>query len=345
MRSVNKRIGMRWGDGPKALFRFQWLLFALVFAAAALQVSPSKAHSVSPTPIADVNVSSFSVGGSDPPDRHTVRLVYQREGVGPDVTLFYFLIEPEATDHPPELQPDLPSKAVIVLFLGGNGKLGFTVDRRTSGLGSNNFLVRNRRFFAAAGPFVVAVIDAARNFHEEPPENPQCSTDSGSGLSGCRLSTAHMIDVANVVQDLKIKFPMFPVWLVGTSRGTISAASAAARLINIDPADGDGLVLTATLTDDPADNRDVFDPDAHLELIDVPVLIATHHDDKCIRTPPSDRFALAAALVAAPEVMVRLFNGGYLPISDACSAPSPHQFSGIDDKVIRKIVMFINDNI
>ena len=32
MRSVNKRIGMRRGDGPKALFRFHWLLFALVFA-------------------------------------------------------------------------------------------------------------------------------------------------------------------------------------------------------------------------------------------------------------------------------------------------------------------------
>lgn len=63
------------------------------------------------------------------------------------------------------------------------------------------------------------------------------------------------------------------------------------------------------------------------------------------RATPSDRFALAAALVAAPEVVVKLFNGGYLPIANACSAPAPHQFSGIDDKVIRKIVKFINHNI
>ncbi len=32
-----------------------------------------------------------------------------------------------------------------------------------------------------------------------------------------------------------------------------------------------------------------------------------------------------------------------LPIADACSAPAPHAFSGIDDKVIRKITRFINN--
>ena len=131
---------------------------------------------------------------------------------------------------------------------------------------------------------------------------------------------------------------------MGTSRGTISAAAAAARLDNIDPANGDGLVLTATLTASSV-HRDVFDPDAQLGLIDVPTLIASHVDDSCITTPPSDRFALAAALVAAPEVAVKLFNSGYGAISDECDPLGPHGFFGVEAKVIKKIARFINNNI
>ena len=132
---------------------------------------------------------------------------------------------------------------------------------------------------------------------------------------------------------------------MGTSRGTISAAAAAARLTNIDPANGDGLVLTATLTDDPDTHEDVFDPDAHLELIDVPVLIASHEDDSCIRTPPGDRIALAAALVAAPAVETKLFvEEVYGAISDECDALGPHGFFGIEADVIEEINDFINDN-
>ena len=343
MRSVNKQTKKRQGDRTRTLFGFQYLLFALVFAGVTMQVSPSAAaHDGSPvSPSGSVTVTETPVGST--PVETLVKMVYKRGGVGPDVTQYYRLIEPVDTDHDTALEPDFPLKAVIVLFNGGSGRVGFTNSSTGRGLGSSNFVIRQRMAFAASGPFVVAISDAARNFHSG--SDPQCSTDSGSGLRGCRLSTEHLTDVANLVQDLKARFPSLPVWLVGTSRGTISAAAAAARLTNIDPANGDGLVLTATLTNDPQTHEDVLDVDAHLELIDVPVLIASHEDDGCIRTLPEEMVAVAAALVAAPEVEVKLFvEEVYGAIADKCDALSPHGFFGIEADAIEEINDFINDN-
>jgi pimeloyl-ACP methyl ester carboxylesterase len=134
-----------------------------------------------------------------------------------------------------------------------------------------------------------------------------------------------------------------PVWLVGTSRGTISAATAAARLANIGPAAA-GLVLTATLTDDPVPDKDVFDAPPH--LIDVPVFIASHEDDACFVSPPDDIDDLVAAPAGAPKVKAeKLLKGGHGAISDACDALAPHGFFGVEAKVIKKIAKFINDNI
>ena len=76
----------------------------------------------------------------------------------------------------------------------------------------------------------------------------------------------------------------------------------------------------------------------------MPTLIASHEDDSCSTTPPADRFALAAALVATPKVKLeKLFKGGPGAISDACDALGPHGFLGVEAKVIKKIAKFIND--
>ena len=180
MRSINKRIEMRRGDGPKAIFGFYWLLFALVFAATALQVSPSAAADdgglVDPTDSGAVVVTDTDVTGTSLPVETLVKLVYQRGGAAPDVTQYYRLIEPVNTNHETGLEPDFPLKAVVVIFTGGSGRVGFNDASTGRGLGSSNFVIRQRWAFAASGPFVVAINDAARNFHEEPPGNPQCST-------------------------------------------------------------------------------------------------------------------------------------------------------------------------
>ena len=133
----------------------------------------------------------------------------------PGVTQSFLLVRP--AERP---------TAAMVLVAGGNGALKLGTGRL--GLGGN-FPVRNRARFAEHG-LLVAVVDAP--------------SDRPDGLDGFRTSAAHADDVRAVIAALRAEAAV-PVWLVGTSMGTVSAASAAARLSAGGP---DGLVLTSTVT-------------------------------------------------------------------------------------------------
>jgi alpha-beta hydrolase superfamily lysophospholipase len=89
--------------------------------------------------------------------------------------------------------------------------------------------VRSRERFVQQG-FLVAVIDAP--------------SDRSQGLWDFRTSAAHAEDIKHVILELK-RIMDIPVWLIGTSMGTVSATNAAARLNEGGP---DGLVLTSTIT-------------------------------------------------------------------------------------------------
>jgi hypothetical protein len=134
----------------------------------------------------------------------------------PGVTQSFLLVRPAAAP-----------RAVVVLFAGGHGVVN--VRARRLGL-AGNFLVRNRARFAGHG-LLVAVFDTP--------------SDRADGRDGFRTTAAHAADVRAVIEALRAEAAA-PVWLVGTSMGTVSAASAAARLAG---AGGpDGLVLTSTVT-------------------------------------------------------------------------------------------------
>ena len=79
-----------------------------------------------------------------------------------------------------------------------------------------------------------------------------------------------------------------PVWLIGTSRGAISAVNAASRLSGA--AAPDGLILTSPVTSgrEVAFKAWVAHSVFSLDLGDIkmPVLVIVHAEDKCIRTPP-----------------------------------------------------------
>jgi len=106
--------------------------------------------------------------------------------------------------------PPGPVEGIVILFTGGDGRL--ELDRKPEP-GSNNFLVRSRRDFAGRG-FVAALPDAPG--------------DRGpDGLVGWRTSRGHMADIGMLARRLRARWPV-PVWLIGTSRGAISAAAAGA---------------------------------------------------------------------------------------------------------------------
>ena len=185
----------------------------------------------------------------------------------PGVTQSFLLVHP----------PDQPV-AAAVFFAGGNGALRLGSGR--VGL-AGNFLVRTRARFAEHG-LLVAVVDA-------PSDHP-------AGLDGFRTTAAHATDVQAVIAALRAEAAV-PVWVVGTSMGTVSAANAAARLTTGGP---DGLVLTSSVTRQGRERSETVG-DVRLKDVRVPTLVVHHRQDACRVTPYADTVALLRDFSAVPR--------------------------------------------
>ena len=223
--------------------------------------------------------------------------------------------------------PNPGVKGTFLLFSGGKGKL--KVADGELDVSASNFLVRSRWLFASQKgnhgfQAHVAVMDAATDFLSCP-----------DGLKGQRLTDEYRRDMAVVMLDLRARCPGLKVWAVGTSRGSIAAAQAAAEL----PAGSsgpDGIGLTSTVTQGGLFNT-VFD--VALNQISVPTLVAHHKNDTCSVSPPADTPAIVAALTGTTTIKVREFKGGLPAVSDECKGLSPHGYYGIEPRTVRKITV------
>ena len=216
--------------------------------------------------------------------------------------------------------PDNP-KAAVVLLAGGHGGLQIT-PTGTFKWGAGNFVVRTRQIFASKG-LMVAVVDAPSD-RQNPPH-----------LGGFRQTPGHVADIKAVIAWLK-RQNNIPVWLVGTSRGTQSAAFIPTQMA---PADGgpDGLVLTSSMLTDKS-GRPV--PEMPLEKIKVPTLVVHHKQDGCEFCKPADLPKLMDKLTAVPRKELLTFEGG-ISQGDPCEAMAYHGFNGIEQKVVDAIAEWI----
>ncbi len=196
--------------------------------------------------------------------------------------------------------------ASVILFVGGNGKLA---DEQGS------FLWRTRSLFVAAGMNVAV---------------PDTPSDHPGGFGPIyRTWTAHTEDVAAVIAFLKGRSPV-PIWAVGTSNGTISAANAAAQY---GPSAIAGIVLTSSVWLGGLGYVPVA-------KIAVPVLNVQNRDDTC----PASQFALAqkdmSLFTAAPaKEFIAVAGGGRG--GPRCGTGSPHDFYGIGNQVVPRIIDWI----
>ncbi len=197
--------------------------------------------------------------------------------------------------------------------------------------GSKNFLVRTRDRFAAQR-FMVAVVDAPADHQGR------------RGMSAVfRMSSPHAQDIGAVVAYLK-KEANVPVWLVGTSMGTFSAAGGGIALKSID-----GVVLTSSITRAKPDWKIVSShpngvASMRLSAIAVPTLIVSHRNDGCDITPAADASKLTKALTKSRKVDVAILDGGSPPQSQPCEAMSQHGFLGIESQAVSRIAQFIKAN-
>lgn len=226
----------------------------------------------------------------------------------PGVTQSYFLAGVPKQRH-----------TVVVLFPGSGGLIRLRKENEQIKFSSGNFLVRSRGEFTKR-TVVTAVVDA--------PSDKQSGWGMGDEF---RLSEQHFTDISAVVTDLNTRFPGLPVFLVGTSRGSISAAALAARFGQ--PLAGG--VLTSSMFR-PA-GRNSREPGPGLSRFDfttikIPLLLAHHVSDQCEASPYGDAQRLSDKY---PLISVL---GGSTPKSDPCEPLSQHGYYGKESETIEEIV-------
>ncbi len=237
----------------------------------------------------------------------------------PGVTLRYLALPPAGTP-----------KAAVILFTGTRASPIPPTSRAPTGRRTAPLSCAREMFNVSHGLYV-AVIDAP-------------SDHKPSGLGSARLSAEHADDIAAAIADLRKRSPGVPVWLVGTSRGTVSATNAAARLQP--PRAADGLVLTSAVTragggrqPKPGTIETVFDAD--VASIRLPTLVVVHNNDTRIVTPPADAQAIVKRLSNAPITKIISVEGGDPPRSDPCEALSAHGFLGREAETVKAIAEWI----
>lgn len=235
----------------------------------------------------------------------------------PGVTTAFYLTEPSP-----------PAAAIAILLAGGDGSVGVRPGETVAepvAFGRGNFLVRSRWLLAGRG-ILVATMDAP--------------SDQGRSMTApFRLSGEHAADIAALAAWLKRRSGGLPVWLVGTSMGTLSAASAAVRL----GGQVDGVILTSSIT--RGHQKYSYPSNGVLGLglgeLAVPAMVVAHSGDSCEVTPPGDAAGLLESMAKSPRRRLLLVDGGAPARSAACQAMSPHGFFGREDEVIAAMAEFI----
>jgi pimeloyl-ACP methyl ester carboxylesterase len=206
-----------------------------------------------------------------------------------------------------------PPVVAAVLFSGGGGAVG--LQRKGIPRPGANFLVRSRGMFNEQG-IATAVIDVR--------------SDQSAMSDGDPMSRRHAEDVRAVVADLHQRFGALPVYLVGTSRGTVSAAYAGAALGDA----VDGVVLTSSVFDASrgGSGLSAFD----FSSIRTRLLFVHHVDDACPVTP----YAMAERAAAAGHRLVSV-EGGAPARSGPCEAFSAHGYLGVEGPTVRAITPWL----
>jgi len=207
------------------------------------------------------------------------------------------------------------AQATVLLFPGGGGGFGKVEGGRAT---SSNFLVRSAPYFLAQG-FNVAIFGRP---------------DDAAELDFAdRIGDKHLADIRKVLDDVKNRSSA-PVWLIGTSRGTVSAAAAAIHL----QGDIAGLVLTSSVVNY---KKPGAVPKQNLAAIKVPVLVLHHAKDACIHCQPHEVPGILRGLKNAPVKKEIVVNGGENPTGDECGALHWHGFIGMEQEAVGIIAAWV----
>ncbi len=217
-------------------------------------------------------------------------------------------------------KPARTARASVILMTGGDGLL--TLDATgTITTSTGNFLIRSANLFLRDGLNVMMA--------DGTPAHP-------TGLNFLtRLSATHAAELQGFINAAVSRWGK-PVWVVGTSNGSISTVTAG----GFQPALAGlkGVVLTSPVTNLTPATQPTFNLFA--SRITVPALVVWHQDDHCWSSPPAGAAALFTAIPSANKAS-RTFDRGHSVATDPCGAFSEHGYAGIEEKVVKRIADFI----
>ncbi|MEO5658558.1 MAG: alpha/beta hydrolase [Polaromonas sp.] len=213
-------------------------------------------------------------------------------------------------------QPAESARATVLMFPGGGGGFGKI---QNGWPGSDNFLVRTAPLWVKEG-FNVAIFGRPSDLEQLSPE--------------ARTSDAHLQDIQATLDWVK-KQSAAPVWIVGTSMGTISTTAA---LIKLDDPQIAGGVLTSSIVNFQVSGAV---PKQALETIKRPVLVYHHQNDACKHCQPHEVPAILAGLKNAPIKKLMMVSGGANPSGPDCQALHWHGFIGMEPQAVADISAWI----
>lgn len=213
-------------------------------------------------------------------------------------------------------------------YIGGNDTTGQAMDS------PGNFVVRTAQLFADAGFLTVAI---------ERPSDQAAGNGGSTGVDQYRISVRHAVDILGILKHTNT--PNLPVFLVGTSRGAMSAV--ANNVI------ATGIAIPSPVTTNLGDNNLLYvgRPDIPSLLpsaVQRPVHVLWHTNDQCSVTTPADSQTLVNNLTTAGvSTAFDVASGGArvtAPLSevDTCGALDFHGFLGIEPTAIGFITNWLN---
>lgn len=206
--------------------------------------------------------------------------------------------------------------ATLILLPGGDAGTGNIVDGKPS---SGNFLVRSKEYFFNER-FNVVVMFRASDLTK---------------LDYSYRVKEHVAEIAKVINFSKERFGK-PVWLVGTSRGTVSGTAAA---IALGHKEVQGLVLTASVTNKVVGaikTQSIGD-------LQMPVLVVHHKNDACRICVPYEASRITSELKSAPVKRFVMIEGGSDPEGDPCAAKHWHGFINYEKETVKIMTDWIKN--
>jgi predicted alpha/beta-hydrolase family hydrolase len=205
--------------------------------------------------------------------------------------------------------------ATAILYVGGNGRIALDENRPTDLQG--NFLLRIAERLSTAGIALVY---------------PDTPSDKPRGFGNARTEPGHAKDGQAVIAWARQHVDA-PVFVIGTSRGTISAVNIAA---SVAPGAIAGVVLTSSLML-PSRTANAIDDD-QLARVRVPTLVVHHRNDGCGVTKPPDVPQLVDGLKAAPRKDLVWISGGLPAKSGPCDGKSAHGYFGVEADTAKAMI-------